>query len=130
MTILVDHNVEGQATLLWGDLAKEGWLDLLPLRLVTMREVGLPLDSNDREVWRFAQSQQMILLTGNRQMRGANSLERTVREENTATSMPVITIGNVERFGERAYRQQCASRLIQVVINIDDYRGAGRIFIP
>jgi hypothetical protein len=130
MTVLVDHNVEGQATLLWGILAKEGWLDLLPLRLVTMRDVGLAVDSNDSEVWRFAQAQHMILLTGNRQMNGTDSLERTIREENTATSMPVTTIGDMERFRERTYREQCAGRLMETVIDIDNYHGTGRIFIP
>jgi hypothetical protein len=43
ITVLVDHNMEGQAIMLWGTLAAEGWLDLIPLRLMTFREVGLPL---------------------------------------------------------------------------------------
>ncbi len=34
MTVLADYNLEGQAILLWGTLATEGWLNLLPLRLV------------------------------------------------------------------------------------------------
>ena len=29
MTILVDHNLKGQALLLWGTLAAEGWFTLL-----------------------------------------------------------------------------------------------------
>ncbi len=29
MTILADHNLEGQALLLWGVFAHEGWLDLI-----------------------------------------------------------------------------------------------------
>ena len=87
MMILADHNLEGQAILLWSTLAAEGWLDLLTLRLMTLRDVGLPNNSSDREVWRWAQAQQMILLTGNRRMKGANSLEQTIREENTPVSM-------------------------------------------
>jgi hypothetical protein len=130
MTILVDHNMEGQAVLLWGTLAAEGWVDLLPLHLVTLQDVGLPLDSSDRDLWRFTQAQQMILLTGNRRLKGANSLEQTIREENTATSSPVITIGNVDRLDERAYRERCASRLVEIAMDIEDYRGTGRIFIP
>jgi len=50
MTILVDHNMRGQAILLWGTLAAEGWLDLLPLRLATFADVGLPVESTDRAV--------------------------------------------------------------------------------
>ena len=50
MTILVDHNLKGQALLLWGTLAAEGWFTLLPLRLATFEEVGLPVNSSDRAV--------------------------------------------------------------------------------
>ena len=82
-TVLVDHNMEGQAVLLWGTLAAEGWLELVPLRLVTFAEVGLSLESNDRIVWRFAQAQRLLLLTDNRSMKGVDSLEQTIREENT-----------------------------------------------
>jgi hypothetical protein len=32
----------------------------------------LPKDSSDRVVWRFAQANQMILLTANRRMKGKN----------------------------------------------------------
>src|SRR5712692_1726412 len=56
MTLLVDHNMKGQAILLWGTLAAAGWLDLLPMRLVTFEDVGLPVDCNDCLVWRFAQT--------------------------------------------------------------------------
>ena len=70
MTILVDHNLRGQALLLWGTLAAEGWLALLPLRLVTFEDVGLPVNSSDRTVWQFAQTNRMLLLTGNRSMKG------------------------------------------------------------
>ncbi|EKF04357.1 hypothetical protein FDUTEX481_02036 [Tolypothrix sp. PCC 7601] len=37
----------------------------------------------------FAQSNQMILLTANRSMKGENSLEQVMREEITPTSLPV-----------------------------------------
>jgi hypothetical protein len=34
----------------------------------------------------------MILLTGNRNLKDPDSLEQTIREENTPFSLPVITI--------------------------------------
>lgn len=55
ITILVDHDIEGHALLLWARISAEGWSDLLSLRLVLFDEVSLPPDSTDREVWRFAQ---------------------------------------------------------------------------
>jgi hypothetical protein len=130
MTILTDHNMKGQAILLWGTLAVAGWLDLLPMRLVTFEDMRLPIDSNDRAVWRFAQAQGMLLLTGNRNMAGLDSLEQTIREENTATSLPVLTVGNIRRIDERTYRERCSSRLIEIVMDIDNYLGTGRLFLP
>ena len=128
--ILVDHNMEGQATLLWGTLATEGWLELVPLRLVTLAEVGLPVESSDRVVWRFAQAQGMLLLTDNRSMKGEDSLEQTLREENTPTSLPILTIGSTARLDELGYRERCVSRLVEIVLELEHYLGTGRLFIP
>lgn len=130
ITILVDHNMEGQATLLAGTLLTEGWLDLVPMRLVTFAEVDLPFDSNDRSVWRFVQAQQLLLLTDNRSMKGEDSLEQTLREENTPMSLPVLTVGSVNRLDEREYREECAERLVEIVLDLENYLGFSRIFIP
>jgi len=129
-TILVDHDIEGQILILWGSLAAEGWLEFCPLQLVTFVQTGLPVDSNDRTVWRFAQAQGMILLTHNRNMRDEDSLEQTLREENRLTSLPVITVSRVDRLRERTYRERCAVRLVEIVLEIEQYLGAGRLFIP
>jgi hypothetical protein len=130
MTLLADHNLEGQAVLLWGTLATEGWLTLLPLRLVMFHELGLPANSTDRDVWRYAQAHQMVLLTGNRRKKGVDSLEQVIREENTPTSLPVITVARVNRLDERAYRERSGSRLVEIMLDIENYVGVGRIFIP
>jgi len=116
--------------LLWGTLTAEGWPELLALRLLTFPQVGLPYNSSDREVWRFVQAQQMLLLTANRRMRGEDTLEHTIREENTLTSFPVLTIGNAARLVERAYRERCAIRLVEIGLELQNYLGTGRVFIP
>ena len=130
ITVLADHNIEGQAIALWGTLSAGSWLDLFPLRLVTFTQVGLPSESSDRQVWRFAQEHGMLLLTFNRRMRDVDALEQTIREENTMTSLPVLTIGNVKRMVEKTYRERCAARLLEIVLDLESYLGAGRIFIP
>ncbi len=130
ITILVDHDIEGQALTLWGALAAAGWLTLFPIPLVTFAQIGLPVDTSDRTVWRTAQAQGMILLTHNRNMKGDDSLEQTIREENTATSLPVVTIGRIDRIRERAYRDRCAVRLVEIGLEIEKHLGIGRIFIP
>jgi len=130
LIILVDHQLEGQALMMWQSLVTLGWLDLISLRLARFDEVGLRIDSNDREVWRFVQEREMILLTGNRNMDDEDSLEITIREENTPDSLPVLTVGNVNRLWERAYRDDCATRLVEIAIDLPRYRGVGRLFIP
>jgi hypothetical protein len=130
LTILVDQNLRGQAVLIWGTLAAEGWLELLPLHLVTFDDVDLPPDSDDRTVWRLAQARRLLLLTGNRRMRGPESLEQVIREENTPTSMPVITVGRVNRLDESTYRERCSRRLIEIALDLENFLGLGRVFVP
>jgi len=73
----------------------------------------------------------MILLTANRNMKGEDSLEQALREDNTPDSLPVITIGNLDRFSKEAsYRSRCADRIVEIVLDIENYMGSGRIFIP
>ena len=131
MNFLIDHNLRGHAVVLLGSLTASGWLDLVPIRFVLFEEVGLSIDSDDRVVWRFAQLNEMILLTANRTMKGKNSLEKVMREENTIASLPVVTIGSIDRLlTELDYRERCVNRLVEIVVDIDEYRGARRIFIP
>jgi len=113
MIFLIDHNLGGHAEILLGNLASQGWLELLPIRFVTFKEINLSIDSNDRIVWRTAQANQMILLTANRSMKGENSLEQVLREENTVNSLPVMTIGDTDRFlADRAYRNTILTILL------------------
>src|SRR5258706_14767369 len=125
ITILVDHNIEGQAALLWSTFATEGWLDLTGFQLITFADVGLSFRSSDRVVWEFVQAQRMLLLTGNRNMEGDNSLEQTIRDQNNATALPIITIGNIDRLVEYSYRERCATRLAYIGLYLEDYIGTG-----
>jgi len=77
MNFLVDHNLRGHAVLLSGSILSGGWLDWVLIRFITFDEMDLPINSDDRIVWRLAQSNEMILLTANRSMKGENSLSGT-----------------------------------------------------
>lgn len=129
MIVLADYNLNRQAILISGSLVVSGLLDLALIRLRTFEDVGLPADSNDRVVWRFAQTNGMLLLTANRNAKGEDSLEQVMREENQPTSFPIITIGD-PGVNESDYRERCVERLVEIVIDIQDYMGAGRLFIP
>jgi Domain of unknown function (DUF5615) len=131
MKFLIDHNLEGHAEILLGTIAGQGWLELLPIQFVTFKEINLPIDSSDRIVWRFAQTNQMILLTANRSMKGEESLEQVLREENTAESLPVVTIGDAKRLlADRTYRNLAANRIIEITLDIETWMGTGRVFVP
>ena len=131
MNFLVDHNLRGHSVVLAGSLAASGWLDLISIRFVLFEEGGLAVTSDDRTVWQYVQANQMILITANRSMKDKDSLEQIMREGNTPTSLPVVTIGNINRLlVEPNYRERCVNRLIDIVVDIEDYQGARRIFIP
>ena len=59
--VLVDHNLEGQAALLWGTLYAKRWLELIPMRLVRFADVGLAPDASDRVVWEYVQGMSTII---------------------------------------------------------------------
>jgi hypothetical protein len=131
MIFLIDHNLKGHALVFLGAIATQGWLDIVPMQFVTFAEMDLSINSDDRTVWRLAQENQMILLTANRSMEGKDSLEQVVREENTSESLPVITVSNADRLlNDSEYRGRCVESLVEIVLDIDTYRGARRIFIP
>jgi predicted nuclease of predicted toxin-antitoxin system len=130
MKFLIDYNLKGKSLIIWGVVAAEGWLELIEIKFLQFEDVGLPRDSSDLLVWNFAQQNQMILITANRNMKGKTSLEQTIREKNTDFSLPVVTISNVDRLDEKVYREKCVASLIEVGLDIDNYLGAGRVFIP
>lgn len=63
-------------------------------------------------------------------MKGDDSLEQVMRDENTENSLPVVTLASLDRFSEVDYRERCVERLIEIVVDIDQYKGVGRLFIP
>jgi hypothetical protein len=131
MIFLIDHNLKGHALVFFGAIATQGWLDIVPMQFVTFAEMDLSINSDDRTVWRLAQENQMILLTANRSMEGKDSLEQVLREENTSESLPVITVSNADRLlNDSEYRGRCVESLVEIVLDIDTYQGARRIFIP
>lgn len=130
MKILLDHHMKKQGIMLWSIMENDGWLKLMDIPMVTFADIGMPINAPDRKIWRFAQEHQLILLTENRNDEGENSLEQTIREENASTSLPVLTIGVPDRMRESNYRKQCAERIVDIILNIENYLGAGRIYIP
>lgn len=131
MKTLLDHNLGKHRVFLYSSLEKDGWLDLIDIPMLTFADIGMPKETSDREVWRYVQNHQLILLTANRNDDGKDSLEQTIQDENSPTSLPVLTVGDADRIlQDNSYCKQCAERIIDIVMDIENYLGAGRVYIP
>ena len=53
------------------------------------------------------------------------------QNENTAACLPTFTIGNAKRLMvDKAYARQVAVKLLEYLLDIEQYRGAGRLYVP
>ena len=132
--ILSDNDVRGPFDALIRVCTSPSWREVwtsLGLRTYTLEALGLPADAVDAEIWRICQQEGLVLVTGNRNAKGEDSLENTIRVANEPTSLPVLTLADpaaVER--DRDYAEQVAVRLMEVLSDINNYYGCGRLFLP
>jgi hypothetical protein len=109
---------------------REIW-EALQTDTFTFADVGLPDDTTDADLWRFCQQHEMLLVTGNRNDEGSQSLEATIRQFNTPQSLPVLTIANMRWFRyDRKYIESAAERLLEILLELDRFRGTGRLYLP
>jgi hypothetical protein len=94
-----------------------------------LRDLGLSNDASDQDIWRRCQEDRLLLITHNRNQDDATSLQATIQRENTSRSLPVLTIPRLERLVLADYRQRAAHRLAEIIIDLENYLGAGRLFI-
>ncbi len=130
----MDVNIQGQGRILSHVLSSETWQGIwgeLGLRVWTCTELGLAANTPDDVIWHFCQQRQMALLTGNRNHDGPDSLEATIRAHNTPRSLPVFTLADAEQVKRsRAYADRVVEKLLEYLIDLDDYRGGGRFYLP
>jgi Neuraminidase (sialidase) len=130
MKILVDLNIQGEAALLFATIQETGWIEILELEFVYFSQTPLAENDDDATVWRYAQAQNFLLLTDNRNRHGQNSMQATLERENHSQALPVLTVGNKKRLNETEYRLKVALAIADVAFYLDNYRGTGRVFIP
>lgn len=133
-TLMADHDSEGYLQVLLRLLTAAEWRDLwtaLDVRVETFAGLDLPTTTSDVDLWQRCQALQSVLLTGNRNEDGPTSLEATLRASITPVSMPVLTIGTSQRLlTSRMYARRVAERLLECLIDVENLRGAGRIYLP
>jgi hypothetical protein len=70
-------------------------------------------------------------MTDNRNDDGPDSLEATIRNENQAGSLPVVTIADTDRIlRDRLYAERVAECLLDYLMRIDELQGTGRLYVP
>jgi hypothetical protein len=59
------------------------------------------------------------------------SLEVIIRRDGLSESLPVIILANPQRMlRDRSYATSVAERLLDDLLDIDRFRGTGRIYVP
>ncbi|HEY5867796.1 MAG TPA: ACP S-malonyltransferase, partial [Candidatus Tectomicrobia bacterium] len=90
----------------------------------------MPDNATDQDIWRYVQREHFLLLTNNRNREDETSLQATIERENTRESLPVIAVSDKDQLVFPAYRQQAAHKLAAIILYLENYRGAGRVYIP
>jgi hypothetical protein len=131
---LIDYNLRGQARQLCRTIQSEPWLlEMLPapIHFIQFEEVGLLEDCRDFDLWQLAQKHHMSILTADRSAKDGNeSLQYVIQQCCQPDSFPVVTVSNKERIKDKLYRERCAIRLVEICLEMENYLGVGRIYIP
>jgi hypothetical protein len=130
VTILIDQDLLGFAVFFEEGLKETGWAELIQCQFHQLHDYGLPANLPDQEVWRFVQAERLLLVTNNRNSEDETSLQATMRRENTLESLPIITVSDKEALRQADYRQRVAHRLVEIIFDLENYCGAGRLFVP
>ncbi|HLX62053.1 MAG TPA: hypothetical protein VKX17_12295 [Planctomycetota bacterium] len=134
LKLVADANCEGHLTALVNLARRSEWrevFELLDVHVYRFADFGLAGNSIDRVVWNTVQFHDALLITDNRNMEDADSLQATINDSNTLSSLPVITFSDIQRFKkDREYAAKTLDKLMDYLVDLIDYRGSGRLFIP
>jgi hypothetical protein len=132
--VMADHNVEGHLQALVNLWSSADWADAWAAtgcEVGSFERLGLPPNASDEKLWLVCQENDTVLVTGNRNSEGEGSLESTIRRRNTPHSLPVVTIGDPDRLlRDRGYLERVAAQLLEYLLDLDELRGTGRLYVP
>jgi hypothetical protein len=133
-TIMADHDTVGHLRVLmriWSTPEfSEIWV-ATGCGIESFEHLGLASNTPDSTVWKLCQERGIVLLTGNRNSEGEDSLEQTIRRESTSNSLPVFTISDPTRLmKDSQYARQVAVRIHDYLQVLDRLKGAGRMYLP
>lgn len=132
--ILADIHMKGPVADLARAMRGASWAEFwnhLELALFAFEDVNLTATSTDEQIWHKCQEEQLILFTNNRNQDSPDSLEAAIRQYNTAKSLPVFTIGDLDRFQKnRDYAEKVLERFYECLFDLEKLLGAGRVYLP
>lgn len=132
--IMADNDVVGHVRNLvqicqsppWDEFWRETECELL-----TFADLGLTEDAVDSQIWRACQEDEVVLITGNRNAEGPESLEVTIRQHNDERCLPVLTLADPDRIiRDRPYTEMVVERLLGILFDLKNLRGTGRLYLP
>lgn len=131
---MADNDILGQFEKILTILRSNEWIGIwndLGFAVKSFADLGLKPTASDREVWDVCQASEIVLVTGNRNSESLDSLEATIQACGTSDSLPVITIGSLDSFAySKDYVDRSVVKLLEYLMEQNQYRGAGRLYIP
>lgn len=132
--IMADHNVEGHLVVLLRLWTSDVWAALwesLEFEVESFERLALPYDIPDRDLWQVCQQRNIVLITANRNDDGPDSLVSTIRDLNEPSSLPVLTISDPTLvLTNHDYAERVATQVLEYLLDLDNFRGTGRLFVP
>ncbi len=129
-----DHDVQGQVSRLMDLCQRPPWVGLwreLECVLCTFEDFDLSEDATDATIWQTCQDYDILMITGNRNAEGPESLEMTLRQWNTPDGLPVLTLADPDRIQHDCrYAEAVVERLFDILIDPGALRGTGRLYLP
>ena len=132
--IMADNDVVGHVRALVQLCESPPWAEFwheAQCEFNSFADLGLAEDATDAQVWRACQENEVVLITGNRNAEGPQSLEVTIRQHNNDQCLPVLTLADQDRiFRDRRYAGTVVERLLEILFDLDNLRGSGRLYLP
>jgi hypothetical protein len=132
--LLADNDVQGQVRHVIARCQSAAWAQFwaeVQVLVLDLQDVGLPANSPDAVVWDLCQRRDLVLITGNRNLEGPDALEAVIRTRGNSQHLPVFTLADRARIlRDPVYADRVVARLIELLSEVDDLRGSGRLYLP
>jgi hypothetical protein len=132
--IMADHNIEGHLVMLlriWTSNEWESLWESLEIEVESFDRLGISYGTSDRDLWQMCQQRDIVLITANRNDEGPDSLESAIRDLNEPSSLPVLTIAAPELvLASQDYAERVAIQVLEYLMELDNFCGTGRLFVP